>query len=498
MFGKPIGKNERAPEDVVALKSLFGVRPGVYLAVLYSIALLAILFGLLVLPGLIKPGSLVSFDADPRGAAVRVDGVYVGQAPCAVFVAAGDRAFTFAAPGFSDVTVEKPVGSRVFASLFSPRRDAVSASLASDDPVAALAIGAADYAAWTFAGEPTATYQVPLSLSEAAYRTGPAARDAAVRRRMEGLLRAAARFSVYAASQRDLLRAVFLVDSAGLAPSPVAALSSGRTILEYLSSTAGASAWLASSLPSAASSGVVSSGWYATENARASALVAASRSASTAAAGRRVAVGGLAFREIPFGSLTPTGSFPRAIEVPAFFIAEKEVDTTAWAAFIAANPEWAASRKDSLMERALVSDGYLESSADPAYPSPSAPGVSWYAATAFCAWMTSALPDSLRGWEVRLPTETEWERAAALAPAGVERLKGGLWEWCADAYVPLDFLPATQEAEAAVSSPERSVRGGSWINPASAVSAGTRASLPADSCSPFVGFRPAITRKSDR
>jgi formylglycine-generating enzyme required for sulfatase activity len=200
----------------------------------------------------------------------------------------------------------------------------------------------------------------------------------------------------------------------------------------------------------------------------------------------------MTFREIPAGVLTPTGTFPRTIEVPSFFIAEKEVDTATWAAFVAAKPEWNSENLEKLRANGLVSDGYLESSSDPAYPAPSAPGVSWYAATAFCDWLSLSLPASLSGYEVRLPTETEWERSARIAPAGVERLTGGLWEWCADAYAPLDFLASPPGTT--ISSPERSVRGGSWANPTSSVSVDTRASLPGASCSPFVGFRPAIVR----
>ena len=499
MFGKPIGKDERAPEDVVALKSLFGIRPGVYLAVLYGILIFAFLFALFALPGILKPGSLVSFDVEPHGAAVRVDGVYVGNAPCTVFVGAGHRAITFASPGFTEGTLEKEVGKRAFGSLFFPRREEVSAVLGTNDPVAAFALGAADYAAWTFAGEPTATYQVPLALSEAAYRSAPAARDDSVRARMDEVLRASARFAAYASAHRDLLRAKSLIDSAGLAPSPVVALRTGRAILEYLSNIDGASAWLASSLPSAAASLVASSDWYAAENAKAGALVASSR--STASDGknslRRLSVGQVSFREIPAGTLVPTSSFPRAIALPSFFLAENEVTDTAWAAFVAANPEWGADRKADLIERRLAAEGYLEASSDPAYPAPSMPGVSWYAATAFCDWLTKNLPPTLSDWEVRLPTEAEWERAARLAPPEIKNLNGGLWEWCADAYAPLDFLPASASAAAAVSSPERSIRGGSWANPVASVSAGTRASLPTTSCSPFVGFRPAIVRKTE-
>lgn len=496
MFGKPIGEDERAPEDVVALKSLFGLRPGMYLAILYAILILAALFAVLLLPGLVKPGSMVTFDAEPRGAAVRVDGVYVGAAPCRVFVAAGHRKVTFASPGFSETVVEKEIGSRAFGSLFFPRVDSAIAKLHSDDPVAALVLGAADYAAWTFAGEPTATYQVPMVLSEAAYRASPAAADEAVRKRMEDVLRAAARFASYSSAQRDLLRATLLVDSAGLSPSPVAALRSGRAILEYLSGNPGASAWLASSLGSAASSEVAGSDWYAAENARASKLVASSRTSVAASSSRRVSVGALGFREIPSGVLTPTGSFPRTIDLPSFYIAEKEVDESSWSAFLAANPQWRLENAADLTARGLISSGYLEKSPDPAYPAPSMPGVSWHAAVAYCAWLSSSLPASLSGYEVRLPSEAEWERAARSSPAGVERMIGGLWEWCADAYAPLDFLAAPRTAEDAVASPERSVRGGSWANSGTSVSVDTRASLPGDSCSPFVGFRPVIAKKT--
>ena len=72
---------------------------------------------------------------------------------------------------------------------------------------------------------------------------------------------------------------------------------------------------------------------------------------------------------------------------------------------------------------------------------------------------------------------------------------GSLWQWCGDAYVPLAVLPAP-EAAAAIASPERALRGGSWVNPANSVQAGTRASLPPAACSPFVSFRPVIAEKT--
>jgi hypothetical protein len=382
-------------------------------------------------------------------------------------------------PGFISRRFERDFGGRVFASLFFPLRTSLDVRLEAPDPAAAFKNEAAEFAAWTFAGEATQDYQIPLSLSEGAYRQGPGASDPAVRAAMEETLAAALRFGVTRAALRDLLRAKFLLDNQALPPSPVTLLRSAGDILEILGDTPGAARWLADTLGREAASTVTASAWYQKDIEEREAIKGNKSPAPLPPPGRTLTLEGLRFAEIFKGS-------------EVFFIAETTVSSGAWDAFLEASPRWKAENTAALMEDGLVNSEYLKSQAFPGAPAEGVPGVSWYAAGAWCEWFSSRLPPAWSSWEVRLPSEAEWEYAAGVreAVAGL----GDYWEWCGNPFVPLDFFPPLDSALEPLS-PERPVRGGSWINPPGSVSGETRGSLPPASCSPFVSFRPVLAPK---
>jgi formylglycine-generating enzyme required for sulfatase activity len=138
----------------------------------------------------------------------------------------------------------------------------------------------------------------------------------------------------------------------------------------------------------------------------------------------------------------------------------------------------------------------FESPEEPRWTEPNRPRerVSWYEAMAFCRWLSGRL-----GYEIRLPTEWEWEKAArstdgheypwgegyrpgfanvnetatkagptylkqttavglypqGASPYGVEDLAGNVWEWCLNEHhKPERIEPGGDEA--------RVLRGGSW------------------------------------
>ncbi|MDR0388318.1 MAG: SUMF1/EgtB/PvdO family nonheme iron enzyme [Treponema sp.] len=479
--------DEVLPEDRVRLPPVFGIRPGVYLAGIYSLIILAVLFFILIYPGLSRPGSIAVLRSEPAGAAVRIDGIYGGTTPCEVFVPSGKRVFELVLPGFTPLTIESEISGRVFASVFVPRRTPVTGILNAAEPLDPLIRGAAEFAAWSLAGEPTAAYQIPLSLSEGVYRAGPAVADPTVRDAMDGVLGAAFRFAVTRAAQRDFLRAEFLAGNGGLSPSPVSLPASLRGLIARLSETPAAAAALADYLPAEAAAVMRDSAWYA----GASSAVAAP-DMPPAPFSRSVEIAGIGFKETAGGAFVTGGAVPRRVSVGGFHIAAAAISPSAWAAFLDANPRWDPRAAAALRDQGLVTEDYLVPFTG-GLPDAGISSVSWYAAEAYCEWLTGLLPPALSSCEVRLPTEAEWEYAASV-PGGIRDTTGSLWEWCKDLYAPLDFLPAPKEA-ALIGSPERSLRGGAWINQAGSVNTGTRASLPPRFCSPFVSFRPVIAPK---
>ena len=514
MGEKQAEEGQTGREDQVRLKPFLGVRPGVCLACIYSAVLLVILFFILIYPGIARPGSLVMLQTEPAGAALRVDGVYRGTSPDQIFVSKGKHTLELVMPGFTTGRIECEIPGRLFASALFPRRYPLQAALRAPDPAAAFALSAADYAAWSFGGEPTAAWQIPLSLSEGAYRAGAAAAGNSA---IAELVKASARFAVTRAALRDLVRAKIIADNGGLSPSPLSLVHSASDITGFLSENPGSAVWLAETLPPESAALVTASAWYQKQPAALPPVYAAESLAPppgempagrTAPPARRFSLGGLSFTGMAGGTLVQGEPFPRAVPIAPFMIGDTEVPAAVFAEFLDASPQWRAERRDALVREGSVTNDYLSGDAGPERSGISA--VSWFAARAFCEWLDGRLPPAMAGYEVRLPTEAEWEYAAksvriwagsgAIDAGGIKNMGDGgavpgAWEWCADPYAPLGFLKAAPEAVAAAGSPERAVRGGSALNPLGSVTAETRASLPPAFCSPFVSFRVVIAPK---
>ena len=448
MSEKPANQGEA--DDKVKFKPFLGIRPGVYLTIIYSIILLAALFFVLVFPGITNPRALLVIKSEPAGAAIRVDGIYMGASGDRIFVQNGLHTLEAVLPGFQGERINIEIKGRVFASLFFPSRVPVEFTLKTRDLAAAFAQSAADFAEWSFGPEPSVSWQIPLSLSEGAYRTGPENDPLSAE-----YLRAAARFTVTRAALRDLLRAKMLLDNGGLSPSPSGLAASISEILVFLSENSGSAAWLSGLLPPESAVLVENSAWYRNEK-----NAAASSPQRPALDGRRLELMGLSFTGIAAGTYQ------------SFMISENPVPRNVYETFLNENPQWREEQNNSYFAELLAAD--------------QATGVSWFAAQAFCRWLTARLPESMSSMEARLPVEAEWEYAAL----AVGSMGSTMWEWCADEFAPLDFFSASPGAVRAVGSPERSLR-----SSGSPSIQEKRASLPPDFSSPLVSFRPIIAEK---
>ena len=205
------------------------------------------------------------------------------------------------------------------------------------------------------------------------------------------------------------------------------------------------------------------------------------------------------------------------VDLPAYFIGRYEVTVAQFAAFIAAS-------------------GFpADSQALQAPPDHPVANVSWPDALAYCRWLTATLRDApqtppelaerLRaGWQVTLPSEAEWEKAArgtdgrrypwgdemrrgratprsGAAPAGsvpcpacaygLLDMSGNVWEWTRSPLQPYPFDDGDRgelDADALWV-----MRGGSFTDPPRNLRASTRGGADPGARRPFIGFRVALS-----
>ena len=144
--------------------------------------------------------------------------------------------------------------------------------------------------------------------------------------------------------------------------------------------------------------------------------------------------------------------------------------------------------------------------------------VSWYDAAAFCRSLSART-----GFDVRLPTEAEWEYACRLglagAPADAQRaepfaagvdnlggdvdkpdalglrgMSGGVWEWCSDWYDGRYYARAPRvDPPGPARGEKRVIRGGSWRRSPQPCPPARRACHWPDGCYDSIGFRVVLS-----
>lgn len=491
----------------VRLGPLAGFEPRRWVPAAWGLGLALILFLVLLLPGFTRYGSYLVFEGRPSTAAIMVSGEYRGSTSSRLYLPAGTYTLNLQRFGFSPVELSVAVPGRRIASLIFPRVLKVSYTLEASNPEAALESALKEYAAWSRTGKSSGLYQIPSvlgetaqaltsvgSLEEALADLTPGPDSGGNTAQKVGFARLVASLTTQSGSARDGLRAAAFA-AAGGPIGPLTVLAAARTLAAALGDSRQSSSLLAAAAPSATSLSAMDS--PSAGNAPFSPLGLTS-------------VAGQAFVLFPAGPDEGFGS------VPAFGMATSEVTRRQWSAFLAENPAWRADRRDELIAAGFADSSYLAGWDGTADQKP-VTGVSWYAARAYCEWLSKRSG----AYRVILPSEAIWARSAAWArtdrassarsvlkasgASGPEPVKdssqsafalydmlGNVWEWTDDDYLPHPGLAAVNFQIAGL---DKCVRGGSWANDASSVSLDSRGGVSPDHGSEFLGFRVAVIQR---
>lgn len=506
-------------QAMVRLRPIAGIPPRRYVPAAYALAAALLLFLLFVLPGIVKNGSYLVFEGAPLKSALYVGDSFKGSTSQEIFLRSGDYSIRIEHAGFAPGTRSLKVGGRLVGSLFFPRRMKIDFSLAADAPEALLQSAYREYATWSLTGKPSALYQIPPVLSDAAMAlAGTGALATLPSGATQGMPSAQSAFpgdvlsaTASAESARDGIKAAILVASAGM-PAPLSMVAATRTALAAFGPGKAGALWLKDILAKK-NPAVDKAAQNETAVAKPADAPKPRGSLSLAGVDYVLFSGGT----IRLGGEAPSGSLVSySASLPAFGIAKTEVTNRQWSQFLAANPDWRAANKTALVAKGLVDESYMaEESASDEQP---VVGVSWHAAAAYCDWLSSK---SGGAYKVTLPSEAMWEAAAraglsdpastlekkatwsdgtrtapsrvgasGLSAAGLADMFGNVWEWTSDAYRP---YPAFASGE--FSGDEKAVRGGSWANAPDSITLYSRGGIASAHASAFLGFRPAIQQR---
>jgi iron(II)-dependent oxidoreductase len=539
---KPLTPEARSEQsNEVHLKPILGISPGLYLAILYVLAISIILFLLLFYKGLRDGGEFLRVDTFPPGASVKVDGRYAGSSPCEVLVKKGFRTVTVTKSHYTTYMLEKEFRGPIFATLFVRPRRELKIDLVLEDPAALVGDALRDLAA---------NPHIPEILTETVWgaANSPSSYD-----QLYDFVDKSKYFVTNSLQLYSYLYACTSIDAGVKTMTPNSLLATVTKIIQINDKYDNFPFWLATVLQEDARQKLLATSWF-------SGVVSTYRSnyeqiqgrlkqagALRASTGNTIAAQNVRFFSVPSGELlqgsgenglAAATQLPHPVAVASFYMSETEISNRTYRAFIEENPQWGPANKPDLVKQGTVEENYLSSwQLDPSssdWEELPVTCVSFYAAQAFCRWLDSSLPASLTGYSARLPFESEWEWAArgglvgadypggrpsederffaagVRGPSpvgsssrngyGLRDMTGNVWEWCLDWYSPVTYLFTSRSNNDFDSSKEipfgaeKVIRGGSWANEQELIKVSTRGSQPPEWCTPYLGFRVILSR----
>ena len=504
--------NEDIENAKVILKPVFGIKPGIYLTIFYSIIILNILFLILIAPGLKQNGVKVFADTTPDGAVIYVDNVYMGTTPAVFFTKKGQRSFRIEKSYFETLEFNEDIGGRIIGTIFFPRIFHINSNIKLTDPEGFLKNRFKELSSYALIEDYYDRYQMPPLLSKTVreYISGSSSTET-------GLL------YEFLYSMRVNLGSPEMVDE--YVKAVYMAINSNTKnnsekkenisiIFDYFeneNNTEGILLSIIKAYPADKREGVLDSlSKIDNISINLNDIVDDFKNSEILkepiANGKKITVNNLNFIGFTSGTFVSGSeinknadfflndnnliSYPHYEYVDDFFIMDKEITRNDFFMFLEENPLWKVENINQLLSKKLVSKDYLALQDFTDKGSPIA-NISWYAATAYCEWLETKLPESLSEYRIKLPSEAEWEIAARLdssgeannifkesgagraaaadftrvGKTGLYDIAGNLWEWNDNWFFPSDSVNGLFGlGDSMFEGVEKAVRGGSWAN----------------------------------
>lgn len=428
-------KKKNLPKvEPVKLKPLFGMKPGVWLTILYFLAFLLTLFFLGIVPDLVTSSKRVSFTSDCFNSAVYLDGNYAGGTPFTTKVNSGTHAVKYKINGCEidsfEIEVSKPV---FFAWLFPRKMDVNSdAKLTTEAYKALVSEFLQDLCDYSAILSYDKTHRYPSLYTNFAKTIQ---NSLSVCHDYKEIMQNSLCFATTAEMQQDAETAFKILNIP----------------FDFVHSSSTDSTYKAKNAQITGQTVLKTSGFSIT-------------------------------------GYTVNNSFT---------VARTCVTEEMYQAFIKDNPMWDKSNKEALISQGLVDDYYLEDVNFTSLANP-VKNVSFYAAEAFCQWLSQisgkrvVLPSDKMWIDASSVAERTYQRSLLSISTENKPISmfGGLWEMTSDIFVPYEDLQVSDIQnllEKYNVTGEMVVKGGSYLN--SNVGSEVKGSLPKNICSDFLGFR---------